>query len=117
MGGTRGIGLNPDRIKARMPNPPANSLHMLFDPAVVSKFADCGVEVLDATDELLVAAMKYLGLDPNSKDAASIAKAEEVLLKGRPYMRKFLRSEEIRLGKEWVSTRKYRRTQCHSKKK
>src|SRR3546814_14201095 len=56
MWGTSGIGLNPDLIKARMPNPPANSLHMLFDPAVVSKFADCGVEVLDAPDELLVAA-------------------------------------------------------------
>src|SRR3546814_5077233 len=95
MGGTRGIGLNPDRIKARMPNPPANSLHMLFDPAVVSKFADCVVEVLDAPDELLVATMKYLGLDPNSKDAASIANAEEVLLTVLPYIRQFHSSQYI----------------------
>lgn len=95
MWGTSGIGLNPDLIKARMPNPPANSLRMLFDPAVVSKFADCGVEVLDAPDELLVAAMKYLGLDPNSKDADSIGKAEAVLLKVRPYIRKFHSSQYI----------------------
>src|SRR3546814_5753173 len=39
--------------------------------------------------------MKYLGLEPNSKDAASIAKAEEVLLKVRPYIRKFHSSQYI----------------------
>ncbi|WP_298720912.1 polyamine ABC transporter substrate-binding protein [uncultured Ferrovibrio sp.] len=93
--GTSGIGLNPDKIKQRMPNPPAYSLRMLFDPEVVSKFADCGVVLLDAPDEIMVAAMKYLGLDPNSKDAASIAKAEEVLMKVRPYIRKFHSSQYI----------------------
>lgn len=93
--GTSGIGLNPDKIKQRMPNPPAYSLRMLFDPEVVSKFADCGVVMLDAPDEIMVAAMKYLGLDPNSKDAASIAKAEEVLMKVRPYIRKFHSSQYI----------------------
>jgi len=95
MWGTSGIGLNPDKIKQRMPNPPANSLRMLFDPEVVSKFADCGVEVLDAPDEIMVAAMKYLGLDPNSKDADSIGKAEALLLKVRPYIRKFHSSQYI----------------------
>ncbi|HEX6956473.1 MAG TPA: polyamine ABC transporter substrate-binding protein [Ferrovibrio sp.] len=95
MWGTSGIGLNPDKIKQRLPNPPAYSLRMLFDPEVVSKFADCGVEVLDAPDEIMVAAMKYLGLDPNSKDAASIAKAEGVLMKVRPYIRKFHSSQYI----------------------
>ncbi|WP_341703929.1 polyamine ABC transporter substrate-binding protein [Ferrovibrio sp.] len=95
MWGTSGIGLNPDKIKQRLPNPPANSLRMLFDPEIVSKFADCGVEVLDAPDEVMVAALKYLGLDPNAKDAESIRKAEEVLLKVRPYIRKFHSSQYI----------------------
>lgn len=93
--GTSGIGLNPDKIKQRLPNPPANSLRMLFDPAVVSKFADCGVVVLDAPDELMTAALKYLGLDPNAKDADSIAKAEAALMKVRPYIRKFHSSQYI----------------------
>ncbi|MCW0232635.1 MAG: polyamine ABC transporter substrate-binding protein [Ferrovibrio sp.] len=93
--GTSGIGLNPDKIKQRMANPPAYSLKMLFDPEIVSKFADCGVVLLDAPDEIMVAALKYLGLDPNAKDAASIAKAEAVLMKVRPYIRKFHSSQYI----------------------
>jgi putrescine transport system substrate-binding protein len=93
--GTSGIGLNPDKIKQRMPNPPSYSLRMLFDPEVVSKFADCGVVMLDAPDEILPAALKYLGLDPNAKDATSLAKAEAVLMKVRPYIRKFHSSQYI----------------------
>src|SRR5690606_4546398 len=82
--GTSGIGLNADKIRQRMANPPAYSLRMLFDPEVVSKFADCGVVMLDAPDEIMVAALKYLGLDPNAKDAGSIARAEEAVMKVRP---------------------------------
>lgn len=93
--GTSGIGLNADKIRQRMANPPAYSLRMLFDPEIVSKFADCGVVVLDAPDEIMVAALKYLGLDPNAKDAASIAKAEAAVLKVRPYIRKFHSSQYI----------------------
>lgn len=93
--GTSGIGLNPDKIKQRVPNPPAYSLKMLFDPELASKFADCGIVVLDAPDELMVAALKYLGLDPNAKDAASIGKAEAALMKVRPYIRKFHSSQYI----------------------
>ena len=93
--GTSGIGLNPDKIRQRMANPPAYSLKMLFDPEIASKFADCGIVLLDAPDEIMVAALKYLGLDPNAKDAASIAKAEAVLMKVRPYIRKFHSSQYI----------------------
>lgn len=93
--GTSGIGLNPDKIKQRLPNPPAYSLKMLFDPEVVSKFADCGVTMLDAPDEVIPAALKYLGLDPDAKDAATLAKAEEALMKIRPYIRKFHSSQYI----------------------
>ncbi|TIU54056.1 MAG: extracellular solute-binding protein, partial [Mesorhizobium sp.] len=38
---------------------------------------------------------KYLGLDPNSTSPDDIAKAEETLLKVRPYIRKFHSSEYI----------------------
>jgi putrescine transport system substrate-binding protein len=93
--GTSGIGLNADKIRQRMANPPAYSLRMLFDPAVVSKFADCGVVMLDAPDEIMVAALKYLGLDPNAKDADSIAKAEAAVMNVRPYIRKFHSSQYI----------------------
>ena len=93
--GTTGIGLNADKIKARMAKPPANSLAMVFDPAIVATFADCGVNFLDAPDEMIPAALRYLGLDPNAKDEASVAKAEAQLLKVRPFVRKFHSSQYV----------------------
>ncbi|MCW5751698.1 MAG: polyamine ABC transporter substrate-binding protein [Alphaproteobacteria bacterium] len=95
MWGTTGIGLNADKIKERMPRPPANSLAMIFDPDVVSKFADCGVNLLDAPDEMIPATLRWLGLDPDSKDPKDLAKAEEHLLKIRPHIRKFHSSQYI----------------------
>ncbi|MBM3558102.1 MAG: polyamine ABC transporter substrate-binding protein [Alphaproteobacteria bacterium] len=93
--GTTGIGLNADKIKARMAKPPANSLAMIFDPAVIGKFADCGVNLLDAPDEMIPAALRYLGHDPDAKDDAALAKAEAALLKIRPFIRKFHSSQYV----------------------
>jgi len=56
---------------------------------------DCGVYVLDSPADMMPAALKYLGLDPNSTSADDIAKAEEALQKIRPYIRKFHSSEYI----------------------
>lgn len=95
MWGTTGIGLNADKVRARIKNPPANSLAMIFDPAIVSKFADCGVNLLDAPDEMIPAALKWVGEDPNSKDPRALAKAEEAFMKIRPYIRKFHSSQYI----------------------
>ncbi|MFZ5782459.1 MAG: polyamine ABC transporter substrate-binding protein [Pseudomonadota bacterium] len=95
MWGTTGIGYNVDAIKQRMPDAPVDSLRMIFDPAVVSKFADCGVMGLDSATDVLPAALKYLGLDPDSKKSEDLAKAAEVVRAVRPYIRKFHSSEYI----------------------
>lgn len=95
MWGTTGIGYNVAKIAERMPDAPLDSWDMIFDPDVVSKFADCGIHVLDASDEIIPAAMNYLGLDPRSTNPDDIAKAEELLLKIRPYIQKFHSSEYI----------------------
>ncbi|MGQ0675016.1 MAG: polyamine ABC transporter substrate-binding protein [Rhodospirillales bacterium] len=93
--GTTGIGVNEKMVKQRLANAPINSLAMIFDPAVASKFKDCGIMVLDAPDELVPAALRYLGLNPDAKDSGSIAKAEELLMKARPNIRKFHSSQYI----------------------
>ncbi len=95
MWGTTGIGYNVDKIKERMPDAPVDSWDMIFNPDVVSKFKDCGIEVLDAPTELIPAALNYLGLDPDSKDQESIEKAQDLLLKIRPNIQKFHSSEYI----------------------
>jgi putrescine transport system substrate-binding protein len=95
MWGTTGFAYNVEAIRQRMPDAPLDSWRMIFDPAVASRFADCGIYLLDAADDMIPAALNYLGLDPNSKDPAELEKAREVLMKVRPYVRKFHSSEDI----------------------
>ena len=95
MWGTTGIGYNDGLISERMENAPTTSLAMVFDPDVVSKFADCGVHLLNAPTEIIPAALAYLGEDPRSTDSDVIAKAEAVLTKVRPYIQKFHSSQYI----------------------
>jgi putrescine transport system substrate-binding protein len=95
MWGTTGIGYNVEKIKERMPDAPLDSWAMIFDPAVVSRFADCGVQVLDSADDMLPAALNYLGLPPDSKDSADLQKAGDLLKSIRPHIQKFHSSEYI----------------------
>ncbi len=84
---TSGIGYNVAQIRARMPDAPVDSWHMLFDPAVVSKFADCGVSVLDAPSEVVATVLLLLGRNPNSDSPEDLKAAEQVLHSVRPYLR------------------------------
>jgi len=95
MWGTTGIGYNVAAIKKRMADAPVDSLKMLFDPAIVAKFADCGVMMLDSATDVFPAALKYLGLDPDSKKSEDLVKAADVVKAVRPYIRKFHSSEYI----------------------
>ncbi len=61
-----GFAYNVDMIKARMPDAPVDSLDMLFKPEIISKFADCGVTFLDSAEDVLLLALNYLGIDPNT---------------------------------------------------
>jgi putrescine transport system substrate-binding protein len=95
MWGTTGIGYNIDKIKARMPDAPLDSWKMVYDPEIISKFKDCGVMMLDASDEVTAGVMNYLGLDPNSKNPEDFKKAAEHFKKIRPSVKKFHSSEYI----------------------
>jgi putrescine transport system substrate-binding protein len=95
MWGTIGIGYNVAAIKKRMSDAPVDSLKMVFDPAIVSRFADCGVMMLDSATDVLPAALRFLGRDPDSKSSEDLAKAGDVVKAVRPYIRKFHSSEYI----------------------
>ena len=63
---------------------------------MLAKFKDCGVHMLDSADDIMPAALHYLGLDPNSTDAArTCERAADLLLKIRPSVRKFHSSEYL----------------------
>ncbi|MBO6562709.1 MAG: polyamine ABC transporter substrate-binding protein [Nisaea sp.] len=95
MWGTTGFGYNVKAIKQRLGDMPTNTWDLFFDPAVVSKLADCGVSLLDAPTDVVQTALNYLGLDPNSESADDLAKAEELLAKIRPHLRYFHSSQYI----------------------
>jgi putrescine transport system substrate-binding protein len=85
--GTSGVGYNEEMISARMADAPVDSWRMFFDPAVVARFADCGVTILDAPSEVVGTVMLYLGKDANSENADDLRAAEDVLMKIRPFVR------------------------------
>jgi putrescine transport system substrate-binding protein len=87
MWGTSGVAYNEEAIKAAMPNAPVDSFAMFWDPKVVSKFAKCGVSVLDAPSEVIGTVLIYLGKDANSENPEDLKAAEKVLLSVRPYIR------------------------------
>jgi putrescine transport system substrate-binding protein len=95
MWGTTGIGYNVKKVKERMPDAPVDSWKLVMDPDIVKNFKDCGIMMLDASDEIMAATLNYLGLDPNSKNPEDFKKAAEHFKKIRPAVRKFHSSEYI----------------------
>ncbi|WP_116131955.1 polyamine ABC transporter substrate-binding protein [Tropicimonas sp. IMCC34043] len=96
MWGTTGLGVNLAKVKEVLgEDAPIDSLDLVFDPANMEKLAACGVFVLDAPTEMIPAALKYIGEDPDSHDPDVIAKVEPVLMAVRPYIQKFNSSEYI----------------------
>ena len=92
---TTGIAFNVAKAKERLGDRPLDSWDIVFNPDNLKKFADCGVYVLDSAEDLFTPALKYLGLDPNSKNPADIRKAGDLLARMRPYVKKFHSSEYI----------------------
>ena len=107
--GSAGIIYNVDMIKKRMENPPTNSGAIIFDPNVLSKFADCGVSFLDDALTVIPMAMIYLGYPANSVDTDHLKDVEKLLKSVRPYITYFsstkllldLPNEEVCIAMGW----------------
>jgi len=93
--GSNGIGYNEKMVRALLPDAPLDSWRMVFDPAVASKVAKCGISVLDSPAEMMRAVYSYLGKDPNSQNPEDLALADGVLTKIRPFIRNINSSEYI----------------------
>jgi putrescine transport system substrate-binding protein len=96
MWGTTGIGYNIAKAREVLGSEAApDSWQMVFQPESIARFKDCGVYMLDSADDILAAALHFLGLDPNTKNAADYDKAAELMMKIRPAVRKFHSSDYI----------------------
>ncbi|MCC0021754.1 MAG: polyamine ABC transporter substrate-binding protein [Nitratireductor sp.] len=95
MWGTTGIGYNVEKVKEILGTDKIDSWDIVFKPENLAKFKDCGVQMLNAPDEIIPAALNWLGLDPNSSNPDDLQKAEDLLLSIRPNVQKFHSSEYI----------------------
>jgi putrescine transport system substrate-binding protein len=96
MWGTTGIGYNVKKAREVLgPDGKIDSWDIVFKPENLAKFKDCGVHFLDSSDDILPAALKYLGLDPNSSKEGDLQKAADLVTKIRPSIRKFHSSEYV----------------------
>ena len=96
MWGTTGIGYNVKDVKRILGADAAiDSWDYIFDPEKIAKFKDCGIHLLDSSDDIMSAGLHYLHLDPNTSEPADLQKVTDLLLKIRPYVRKFHSSEYL----------------------
>jgi len=96
MWGTTGIGYNLKKSRELLGGDGRiDSWDAVFKPDQLAKFKDCGVHMLDSSDDILSAALHYLGLDPNTKREADYQKAADLLMAVRPSVRKFHSSEYL----------------------
>ena len=98
MWGTTGIGYNLNaarRILGEGADTWMDSWNSVFEPDKIARFKDCGIHLLDSSDDIIPAALHYLKLDPNSSNPADLTKAADLLVKIRPYVRKFHSSEYL----------------------
>ncbi len=97
LGGTVGIGIVPEKIKAVSPDVPLDSWDLIFKPEVAQKVAACGITLMDSAIDVIPSVLNYLGLDPNSEKKEDLEKAEKALLAIRPYIKQFVTGQNINL--------------------
>jgi putrescine transport system substrate-binding protein len=96
MWGTTGIGYNVSKMHEILgAGAKIDSWDEVFRPEMLARFKGCGIHMLDSVDDIVPAALHYLGLDPNSTQQNDLDKAGELIGKIRPFVRKFHSSEYL----------------------
>jgi putrescine transport system substrate-binding protein len=93
--GTTGVGFNPEQVERALGTRVIDGFAAVFDPAIASKLATCGITWLDSPNDMFQAAFIYLGLDANSHRPEDRAAAEALLAAARPYVRYFHSSQYV----------------------
>ena len=96
------IGYNEEKMKEL--GLPTDTWAVIFDPKYLAKVKG-RVTVLDSPDELLAAALKYLGYSANDTDEKHWKEAADVIKKAKPYWAAFNASsyiKELTVGNIWL---------------
>ena len=67
---------------------------MVFEPAMLAKVKDCGVAMIEASFDVVDAALIYLGKEPGTENADELRAVETLLLPIRKYVR-YIATDEL----------------------
>lgn len=87
--GTVGIAYNPALVADRIGDQPMDTLDVLFDPALASRLADCGIAMIDSPAEVIAITLNHLGAAPYSDDPSDLERAGVLLSAVAPSVRYF----------------------------
>ena len=89
MWGTTGLTVNLDMVKERAPDAPVDTMDIIFKPELISKLADCGINILESPSDAIPMALAYLGRDPNSESVEDLEAAVKLYEPIRQYIKTF----------------------------
>jgi putrescine transport system substrate-binding protein len=95
MWGTTGIGLNLRKVRERLGTQPLNTWDVVLKPELATRLKDCGIQVLDAPEDVLPNVLNFLGLSPDSKKPEDLQRAGDAMFRVRGVVQKFHSSEYI----------------------
>jgi putrescine transport system substrate-binding protein len=98
--GTTGLGINLDKVRAALGEAAGEDAALatwglIFDPEKAGKLAACGISLLDDPNEVMAAALAYLGRDPNSLADEDLKAAQALIEQARPSLRYINSSQYI----------------------
>ena len=97
------LGYNDQKMKEL--GIPIDSWAAIFNPAILAKLKG-KVTVLDSANELIAAALKYLGYSVNDTDEKHWQEAKAVIMKAKPYWAAFNGTsyiKELTVGNIWLA--------------
>ncbi|QZA77966.1 spermidine/putrescine ABC transporter substrate-binding protein [Deefgea tanakiae] len=97
------LGYNETKLKELGVN--SDSWAVIFDPVILAKMKG-KVTVLDDSREVFAAALMYNGFSANSTNPAELQKAQETILKAKPFWAAFNSQsyiKELTVGNIWVA--------------
>jgi putrescine transport system substrate-binding protein len=88
MWGTVGVIYNADKVKAIIGPLPAESLDIIFNKELATRFQKCGISVLDSWQDILPLVARYLGQPKLSAEPAQLDAVEKKMQEIRPFVRR-----------------------------
>lgn len=89
MWGSVGFTYNVDMVLERIPDADMTTMDLIFKPENAAKLADCGISILDSPLDIMLMALKYLGLDGDTTNVADYDKVVELFKPIRQHIRTF----------------------------